>query len=282
MKNNPLTNEIDLPGISVTLPTGGKFYDQGVLKSGANPEDLMVGPFSMWDEVNWRNPYSIMSGDAIRKLLTRVTPDIERPDGLCAVDVDTILLAARQASYGNTMEMEIVCTNDECKKTGQIAVRLDNVMLQYQSLLPAEQWQVTFENGQVAQIRPILYSEVIDMLKMAIQTEKETKRIDINDDDKQELMVDRMINTQVSLMRTSIAWVKSKSGEIYHDQDIINDWLDNIPVTWVEELREKTRLINELNGEAGSVEYECPHCGHKQMVNVIADPTRFFGSASVD
>jgi RNA polymerase-interacting CarD/CdnL/TRCF family regulator len=280
---NPLLQEINLPGISIQLPTAGVFYEQGTFAEGTDPTDLMVRPFTSWDEVEWRNPYSIMSGKANRSLIQKVAPSILKPDNLCAVDVDMIFLGARQASYGNELEMDVVCENKDCRQQTKTSVRLDAVLLQYKSLLPIEQWQIELPNKQIVQLRPVLYTDFINTLKLIIQTTKKQEAAKYKEmsEEEEEQIIDSLVNQRVETIRDSVMFVRSAAGNVIVERNFINEWLDSLPASWFHKIQDMTEELFKVNQDAGKVTYECQSCGHEQKINVALDPTRFFGIASV-
>ena len=279
-QNPLLENFNNYPFISISLPTGGVFYDSSILDESVDPMEFEVGPFTMWDEVNWNNPYAIMSGKATNNIIKNVTQGVKNIDELCAVDIEAIFIASRQVSYGNIIEMDVTCENEECKKSSKISVRLDAVLLQYKNMGNLEQWQVEMPNGQVVQLKPVRYKDLIEFIKIAIEHKRKLEAG--GDAEKlEEGFMEQMIEQQVNMMRCSVMYVQSASGVVVNNRQHINEWLDNLPSSWFKEIKEKSQEINEYNSRSGSVEHVCPYCEHKQLVNVIVDPTRFFGPASV-
>jgi hypothetical protein len=294
---NPLLEELrqSLPGVTVALPTGGLFYPTGVLAEGADPSHLRIGPFSMWQEIEFRDPYKIASGDAIWRMIGHVAPQVSQPKLLAAVDVDAIMVAARIASYGPKMEMEVTCNNPATKKEGdkevpacrhQATVPVDMLRLAtgYVSIGRPEQYQVTMDNGQVVQIRPVRYESMIEMMKLMLEQRKRASKVKDQDDVPEELVREMFagaIDFNVRMLRDSVAWVRTKGGVMVREAKAIAAWLDQVPTRYIDLMSEKMDQMTELTKHAGTIKYKCPVCGHAQdSISVTTDFTRFFGQGS--
>lgn len=111
-KTNPLLADLEqneaFPAVSVALPTGGRWYDESVLE-GADPLDLEVGVLGIMAEQNYRDPWLLMSGESMPRMLKDVCPSVRNPGELAEVDLEAILLAARLVSFGPTMELRHKC-----------------------------------------------------------------------------------------------------------------------------------------------------------------------------
>ena len=111
-KTNPLLADLNeneaFPSVSVALPTGGRWYDESVLE-GADPLDLDVGILGIMAEQNYRDPWLLMSGESMPRMLKDVCPSVKQPSELAEVDLEAILLASRLVSFGPTMELKHKC-----------------------------------------------------------------------------------------------------------------------------------------------------------------------------
>src|SRR5678815_3026901 len=100
---NELLNDLHnlFPPIQISLPTKGMFYPEGVLGKGVDASNIEVGTLGILDEFKYRDPFLLVSGNAMSYLIKHLCRDqILLPEELCEIDVETILLAARLASYG--------------------------------------------------------------------------------------------------------------------------------------------------------------------------------------
>jgi hypothetical protein len=104
MSINPLTQYFRQPAIYVKLPSNGEHYTPGALTMPANRE-LPVYPMTAIDEITYRTPDALFNGNAVTNVIKSCIPNIVDPWAIPAMDVDTILVAIRIASYGHIMEV---------------------------------------------------------------------------------------------------------------------------------------------------------------------------------
>jgi hypothetical protein len=110
--SNELITELHevFPPIEISLPTRGMFYPEGVLAKDTDPTHIQVGTLGILDEFKYRDPFMLVSGNAMGHLITHVCgKQIEHPEELCEIDVETILLASRLASYGPNLKLTHRC-----------------------------------------------------------------------------------------------------------------------------------------------------------------------------
>ena len=298
---NPLIEEITLPGITLTLPSMGWSYDKGMFAEGANVEELHVRPYTMWVELHSRDPFKMMDGSALNGIIKRVCPDILRPEDLASIDVDAILISARNASYGNEMEIDIKCTNPEerekdgkivpkCGNVSKVNINLNAVLGMYPILTDPEEWKITMENGQVVQLRPMRHKTTLSTIRSAIDVRLKTEMAeDVKDPNERIKLAEEIVksttdmvaNNEDAAIKDMILSVSTSKGVEIRERGVIEEWVDYLPPTYTEAIMDKINELMEPINKAGTVEFECPHCGHKQdQVSVVMDPQVFFSKPS--
>lgn len=101
---NPLKNYFRQPSIYVKLPSKGKYYPAGAVSLSENNE-VGVMPMTAKDELTIKTPDALLNGQATVDVIRSCVPDIKDPWSMPMMDVDTVMLAIRIASYGDTMEV---------------------------------------------------------------------------------------------------------------------------------------------------------------------------------
>ena len=209
MSKNPLMQGLieneAFPAVSIALPSGGRWYADDVLETGVNPLDVPVGVIGVLAEQNYRDPWLILSGESIPRMLRTVCPAIHRPDALCEIDLEAILLASRLVSYGPTLELNYACIGPtpEAKKKkeattlAEVSVETDAEELEHtcghkniitvdvnehiMRYAPMEDDAVTgyilrLERvNQTVHLRPLPYKNVIGLIKDNIQRDRQVK-----------------------------------------------------------------------------------------------------------
>lgn len=300
---NPLIADFagKVGSILVELPTAGAFYGPGMFLPGTDPTKLAIMPISVVDEINFKDPFKIVSGMAVLEMLSKVAK-ILRPSELCKIDVDLILIAARVASYGSKLDVTVRCQNmmavksdadgnellGPCGESVDLKIDLNRIISQFQNVGTVEQWQTTLPNKQIVQLMPMPYTSVVrGMMEVANQA-KEAKQLELQHKDKDiyevsklhESTMDKAAQLQVLLMIDSIASVRTTTGTVVSDKRQIAEWLRTVPVQWIlsisDMLNEKTKLLEGY----GMTSYKCPSCSFKNELPVNMDMTSFFSVGS--
>jgi hypothetical protein len=94
------------------LPSRGKFWPPGSIDLA---EDGTIGvmPLTATDEILLKSPEGLLSGSSIVSSIVSCVPSIKNPWLMPAIDVDTVFIAIRLASFNHTLEV-----SSECKHCG--------------------------------------------------------------------------------------------------------------------------------------------------------------------
>jgi len=305
MTDNPLLDELEQQTVTVALPTLGRWYDDSVLHSDADPASIEVGVLGIVAEHTFRDPWLLVSGQAIPKLIKSICPAIADPTKLAEIDIETILLANRLISYGEKLEIKQRCDNPDvnkgskkkkvvpCDHENLIVVDLQNLLTRYSPFTDKEfdQYIMEFEElkGQVVHLQPIPYNNVIEVVRKTAMNMKQYQKftgVDIEaimgDLDVLGLYEDLVSdNTQMSLYSIvhSIHHVVTASGIQVSDKEVIRTWLNKIPSRLVKQIDTKIAEITIDVQKIATVEFECMACGHKNTVRIQMDPQMLFTEA---
>ncbi len=320
MSKNPLIQDLieneAFPAVSIALPSGGRWYEKNVLEEGIDPLDVPVGVLGVLAEQNYRDPWLILSGESIPRMLRTVCPVILKPDELCEIDLEAILLAARLVSYGSTLEIIHTCvgpkpeSKDEKEKTedtdkpdkegfeltcafkNTVIIDVDEHIMRYAPMEDAAVTNYTLKLerfNQTVQLRPMPYKNVIGLIKDNIQRERQFKGMDeYGIDDlvtnpealkKYTQIVDMTTDSSVDSIVASIFCVDSAKGQHVNGEEFIKEWLLALSIVEVELI---TTRINELAAERrklSEIKFGCEECGHENVFSLELDAQRLFGSA---
>ena len=130
MSNNPLTQYFRQPSIYVKLPSNGQHYPDGALDTPQNGE-LPVYPMTAIDEMTYRTPDALFNGVAVTNVIKSCIPNIKDPWAMPAMDVDSVLVAIRIASYGHNMEISTTCPH--CQNEADYGLDLRHMLEQMKS-----------------------------------------------------------------------------------------------------------------------------------------------------
>ena len=96
---NPLHKFFRQPKVYTTLPSKGQYYPAGALEMPETNE-LPVFAMTAKDELTMKTPDALMNGQATVDLVKSCVPNIIDPWKMPSIDLDTILIAIRIATFG--------------------------------------------------------------------------------------------------------------------------------------------------------------------------------------
>ena len=119
---NPLTQYFRHTKISVALPSQGKFWPEGTLELPASGE-IEVMPLTAKDEIILKSPEGLLSGSSVVEAIASCVPSIKNPWQMPAIDVDTVFIAIRIASFDHELEISSKCKHCDHVNTNILDLR---------------------------------------------------------------------------------------------------------------------------------------------------------------
>ena len=127
--SNPLQKYFRQVKNYMRLPSKGKFYPAGVLDMPATGE-LPVYAMTAKDELLFKTPDALMNGQATVDVIQSCVPNIKNAWAMPAADLDAVLIAIRQATYGSKMDFVSVCPHCNTKNEHSIDLGVLSVQIQ--------------------------------------------------------------------------------------------------------------------------------------------------------
>tara|TARA_B100000029_G_C17484783_1_gene926820 strand:+ start:32 stop:970 length:939 start_codon:yes stop_codon:yes gene_type:complete len=182
-QSNPLQKYFRQPKLYISLPSKGAFYPIGALEMPENKE-VPVYAMTAKDELVFKTPDALLNGQATVEVIKSCIPAIKDPWNIPSIDLDTILVAIRMATYGEKLELttKVPGTDPVIEKTFDLDLRrvIDKFSgVDFQNVLTHSDMKIT--------IRPSNYRE---FTKTAIKTFEEQRifatvnNADMNDEEK--------------------------------------------------------------------------------------------------
>lgn len=253
---HPLLSRIRMPGETFRLPSGGLFYEPGVLDESVVDGEIYVFPMTAVDEICLKTPDLLYSGNAVHQVFARCIPTVLQAGKLLAKDVDFLLICLRKVSYGEEMELSYT---HECKeaKERKYKVSVQEFLKRSKKIDPSRfgsDFQLDLTNGQVVKMRPISYENFVTLLQA-----------NEPDGDPQHL-ADRLYG--------SVAKVIASVDEFTGQPDITL-WLSKLPPSI---LIQVTGAIDKTTawGPDGMVNIKCKDCGEEVQIEAPLNPLTFF------
>lgn len=261
---NPLLERARLPGETHRIPSRGMFYTNGELDQTVRDGEIHVYPMTTIDEILLKSPDKLFSGDAIVEVFKKCAPQVVDPLNLFAKDVDFLLVALRKISYGDQTEIKYTHT---CKKAKEqtYLVSISSFLKKTRYLDPlkiSEEYKVTLDNGQVVEMHPIKFKDVLQLIQTM------TTEIDDDTEKSPEDIQNKLVSSTASIIR--------RVDEV-EDKDFIEEWLRSIPPLW----SKKLSAVIEKTGQWGpdlSETLTCKDCEGEVKINPVFNPLIFFSA----
>jgi hypothetical protein len=278
MPNNPLTQYFRQPAIYVKLPSDGKFYPEGTLDMPANHE-LPVYPMTAIDEITYRTPDALFNGNAVVNVIKSCIPAIRDPWAIPAMDVDTILVAIRIASYGHTMEIDTACPH--CKEEASYGLDLRMVM----EGMRAPDYNKPIKDGDLEiYFKPMTYKNLNDNNQRQFEEQKILQVLpnaDIPEEQRMSALSEALLkltSITVSAIAQSIAAVKTPDS-LVSESEHIEDMLKNCDRRLFGKIRDHIIDVKSV-GEIQPMKLKCNSCEKEYQQAITLDMTNFFADAS--
>jgi hypothetical protein len=244
--NDPLSKYYRQPSIYITLPSKGKYYSNQVLETTTTGE-LPVLPMTAKDELAFKTPDALMGGQATVDVIKSCIPNIKDPWQLVNFDVDTVLLAIRIASYGETMDItySVPITNERPTTTVNLPALLDsvkNVEVLDEFVTP---------QGLKVKVAPLTYramtrTQIAQYEQQKIYATVNASKMSEEDKSKQFATSFAKVNEiNFSLLVDSIIQITTSDDQAVTDKQQIKNFVNNCEAKIVNEVQDKLVEIRQ-------------------------------------
>ena len=240
---NPLNKYFRQPAIYVSLPSGTNYPPHVVTPSATG--EFPVMPMTAKDEIKFKTPDALMNGQGVVDVIQSCIPNIKDAWQIKSYDVDTILIAIRIATYGETMDLQfnVPKINEQVTHTINLPATLDQIRKD------KIQNTITLKDGLIVETRPLTYR---DMTQTSLQTFQQQKMYssvqnsDIGDEEKVKRFDESFkalteLNSKVLLK--NISKITTPEGSEVSDPAQIKEFVDNANATLITELQDKLAVI---------------------------------------
>jgi hypothetical protein len=238
--------------------------------------ELPVYPMTAKDDLLTKNPDALLNGDAVIKLVKSCVPNVKKPAELLAPDMETILIAIRQAS-SKEKYMEIVRTCPECQAENNYSLDLSLVIQSAEEVIARQ--DVNLSNGLIANISPTNYIHTVQSAKTIIEQNRNFRNVDVNDSDEQlrslGQAMERLSEMNYRVILESINHISIPDGETVSDPVMISEFLENVDKEIGMELNDAVSKINN-GGVVKEAPMLCNECNHEYTTSINYDPVGFF------
>jgi hypothetical protein len=276
--SNPLSQYFRQPSIYVKLPSKGEYYTPGSISMSANGE-LPVLPMTAIDEITYRTPDALYNGQATVNVIQSCVPAVKDAWAVPAVDLDTLLIGIRIASYGHDMDFATRCPacGNESEHTIDLRSVLDHIR--------APDYTKTIESGDMQIFfKPMTYRDLNNNNQLQFEQQKLMQVLPdsaVSENDKMNALSDalkKITEITVHALAQSIAAIKTPTAMVTESQ-YIEEFLQNCDRTLFNRIRDfiiEAKSVSEMQ----PLRLTCQECNNQYEQTVTLDMSSFFGSAS--
>jgi hypothetical protein len=225
---NPLANYMRQPKIYIRLPSQGKYWpDNSIIipETGEFPVYSMTAK----DELSFKTPDALMNGQAMVDVIQSCMPNIKNAWNIPTLDLDTVLIAIRLATYGSVLPFKhkIPIINEE------VEYEIDLTNLLDQQLNNIWEEELIINPELVIYVKPLSYKH---MTQMSLKSFEASRIINaVNDEtltDEKKLEVfnssfSKLTQVTINLIGESIYKIITPEVEVT-DQRTILEFVNNI------------------------------------------------------
>lgn len=246
-RSNPLANYMRQPKIYINLPSGGNYWTPGSIDMPENGE-LPVFSMTAKDELLFKTPDALMNGQSIVDVIQSCVPNIKNAWAMPTIDLDTVLIAIRLATYGTKMPFthNIPVINEEVDYDIDLSVLLDQQR--------NSQWveQVVIDPSFIIFVRPLTYKHLTQASLKSFETNRILNMANddsIPDEKKLEMFNDsftKLTNVTIDLMSESIFKIVTPDNEVT-DKKFIAEFVANTDKNIFKTVQDHLNALKENN-----------------------------------
>ena len=275
---SPLKKYFRQPAIYIKLPSNGNFYEPGSLAMPVNRE-LPVYPMTAMDEITYRTADALFNGSAVVNVIQSCVPNIKDAWKVPGIDLDTILIGIRIASYGHEMEFDSMCPycNEENNFGLDLRVVLDGIQ--------HPDYSKSIRQGDVEIFfKPLTYEETNKNAMQQFNDQKLMQALgdaDLPDEEKARRVNEAFLKITaltLSAISNSIGLIKA-GDDMVTEPEFIEEFVNNCDREFFEVIKDKIIELKETT-ELKPVHVKCTHCEKEYDSPFTLNVANFFATAS--
>ena len=240
---NPLNKYFRHPAIYVSLPSGTNYPPHVITPSQTG--ELGVMPMTAKDEIRFKTPDALMNGQGVVDVIQSCVPDIKDAWQIKSYDLDTILIAIRIATYGETMEINfnVPGANESVSHSVNLPAILDDLRK------TKVDGHITLDDGLKITVRPLTYKDMTSASVKTFQQQKMYSAIQdsqLSDEEKAkrfDTAFKSLTDLNSSILLKNIQTITMTDGKEITDPTFIKEFVDNANATLIKEIEQKLTAL---------------------------------------
>jgi hypothetical protein len=276
---NPLSKYFRQPALYIKLPSNGQYWTPGSLDLPVTGE-IPVYPMTARDEITLRTPDALMNGTGVVEVLQSCCPSINNAWHMPSIDVDTVLIAIRVASYGYEMTVDTICPH--CQEENSHSVDLRVVL----SGVKCPDYNKRVEVNELKiKVKPMEFFSVNK--NNSINFEEQRLLANLRDstlpDDERAAKIresmNKLVNISIETVAVCVESIELDDGSVVNNPEYIKEFFQN---TNGDVLRAVQKRLSEISVEAELPVQNvvCGSCQKDYQVPMEFDYANFFVNGS--
>lgn len=276
---NPLRAHFRQPAIYLKLPSKGQFWNSGL----DLPEvgEIPVYPMTARDEILLKTPDALLNGQGVVDVVQSCCPNITDAWQMPSIDVDSILVAIRIASYGSNMSIDTKCPHCDTENTFEVD------LTGYLDTITVPDYNQKIEHDKILiKIKPQNYSSLNETNKIQYEQQRVLDNIsldgseDLNKVAEYKKHITRLVDLNAKLLVDNTEYIEIiNTGAMVNKSEFIEEFYFNCDADLCKDLQAK---ISELNRE-GAIKPQtgtCSNCTQNYDIALTFDYASFFDNGS--
>lgn len=278
-KVNPLASLMRQPKLFIKLPSQGKYWPKGSISTSPN-KDFAVFSMTAKDELMLKNPSSLATGQAVVNVIQSCMPDIANAWATPSIDLDTILIAIRIATYGPIMDVDATVNG----VTELFKINLNEIL---DRLYANVYWDDEVVSSNIKlYIQPLPYNAVLQAAKESVETQKIMDLVNdesLTEDRKVELFKNsfsKLTDVTLNIVAKSVYQIDAPTGSVT-DPEFILEFMEQCDSGVFNAVNAKLDLLTEKNTIKTVTVKSTPAmlaagAEPEEEIPVVFDPKTFF------
>lgn len=237
---NPLEKYYRQPVIYITLPSKGKYYSKEVFEPTTTGE-LPVLPMTAKDEIEFKTPDAMISGQATVNVIQSCFPNIKDAWQIVNYDLDTVLLAIRIATYGDTMDVSGTIPGITPAEVMNHTLNLPQLLETMKDIKLKD--EATTKSGFTIKCKPLTYKKLSDSQVSAFEQQKQYATVatsKMSDQEKGKSFAQnfaKLTELNFSMLVDAITEITTPDKQLVSDPDQIKSFIDNADAKIISEIQ---------------------------------------------
>ena len=226
--SNPLQKYFRQPKIYIGLPSKGNWYPDGSIEKTETGE-YPIYAMTARDELMFKTPDALLNGQATVDVIHSCVPNIKNAWDVPTIDLDTLLVAIRIATYGEKLELSTkVPGNSDLERKFDLDLRvvLDKFTgVDYNSSITVDDLTLT--------LRPQTYREFTKVATKTFEEQRIASAVQDNDmtDDEKLVVFNKaftaLTSITIDMVMDGVATIQTAEGDVVTDKNHIAQFISN-------------------------------------------------------